>query len=299
MSEVTELEIDPSFKAITAGDDLIELRPEIIKDLSPDQYYGYLMVKAIRSGILSEDLAMLEIGPVNHARWNTTGNRFLRMYVSKHGFKGKQKKNLILIIEFLVGVYYPCWFMNKVKNNWLEGPRHCLYQLQLIMKQKKAVIQQVMPTVQRGSWWANSEMVLQTMISSSDRTERKFAVEKILELRGEGEMGDITVRRRTKVTLNEKAKTLQELIDWEVYNEPVLTLNLSSTKIKDFLAQPMEVPDYPVHGQSMERAVKQTTRAASAVYGWDKRDGFIRTGVAHREMLPVINSKRDLSKIVT
>ena len=53
MSEVTELDIDPSFKAITAGDDLIELGPEIIKDLSPDQYYGYLMVKAIRSGILT------------------------------------------------------------------------------------------------------------------------------------------------------------------------------------------------------------------------------------------------------
>ena len=126
LNEVTELEIDPTFKPITVGDDLIDLRPEIIKDLSPDQYYGYQMVKAIRTGILSEDLAMLEIGPVNHARWNTTGNRFLRLYVSKHGFKGKEKKNLMLIIEFLVGVYYPCWLMNKVKNNWLEWPRHCL-----------------------------------------------------------------------------------------------------------------------------------------------------------------------------
>ena len=144
----------------------------------------------------------------------------------------------MLTIGFLVGVYYPCWFMNKVRDNWLEGPRHCLYQLQLIMKQKKAVIQQVMPTVQRGAWWASSEMILQTMLSSSDRAERKFAVEKILELRGEGEMGDIAVRRRTKVTLNEKAKSLQELIDWKVYNEPVLTLNLSSTKIKEFLPSP-------------------------------------------------------------
>ena len=53
LNEVTELEIDPTFKPITVGDDLIVLRPEIIKDLSPDQYYGYLMVKAIRSGILT------------------------------------------------------------------------------------------------------------------------------------------------------------------------------------------------------------------------------------------------------
>ena len=68
MNEVTELDIDATFKSVTVGDDLIDLRPEIVKDLSPDQYYGYQMVKAIRSGILSEDLAMLEIGPVNHAR---------------------------------------------------------------------------------------------------------------------------------------------------------------------------------------------------------------------------------------
>ena len=122
LNEVTQLEIDPNFKPVTVCDDLIDLRPSIIKDLSPDQYYVYMMVKAIRTGIVSEDLAMLEIGPVNHTRWNTTGNRFLRLYVSLHGFTGKEKKNLMLIIEFLVEVYYPCWFMNKVKNNWLEGP---------------------------------------------------------------------------------------------------------------------------------------------------------------------------------
>ena len=70
---------------------------------------------AIRAGVVSVNLANMEIGPVNHSRWLTTGNRFMRLYVSKHGFKGKNLKNLKLIVEFIV-VYYPMWFEAKVKH---------------------------------------------------------------------------------------------------------------------------------------------------------------------------------------
>ena len=69
--------------------------------------------------------------------------------------------------------------------------------------------------------------MLQIRISISDRTESRLAVKKILELKGEGEMGDITL------TLSEKVKALQELLDWDVYNEPDLALNLSTTNIKE------------------------------------------------------------------
>ena len=86
--------------------------------------------------------------------------------------------------------------------------------------------------------------MLQIRISISDRTESRLAVKKILELRGEGEMGGITV-----TLIREKVKALQELLDWDVYNEPDLALNLSTTNIK-------ELSIY-----IMEQAVKETTRA--------------------------------------
>ena len=89
-----------------------------------------MMVNAIRTGAVSVDLANMDIGPVNHSRWLTTANRFMRLYVSKHGFKGKNLTNLKLIVEFIVGVYYPLGFEAKVKNNFTEGPKLVLKQLE-------------------------------------------------------------------------------------------------------------------------------------------------------------------------
>ena len=113
------MQIKNNFQVITVGEDLIPLCEKVLKDPSHDQKYGRRMVKAIISGNLPADLAALEIGPVNHSRWLTTANRFLRMYCSKNGFSGKDERNLNLIVE----VYFPMWFNIKVHHSWLEGPR--------------------------------------------------------------------------------------------------------------------------------------------------------------------------------
>ena len=91
---VTELRIDDKFKKLNNGSDLIDLPAEVVKDLSPDQRYGYEICASIRSGVVPDRLAHLEIGPVNNSRWNTTANRFSRYYVSKHGVKGMRLKTL-------------------------------------------------------------------------------------------------------------------------------------------------------------------------------------------------------------
>ena len=79
---------------------------------------------------------------------------------------------------------------------------------------------------------------------------------------------------------------LTELCSWDknVF-EPVFTCQLTLQEIKQFKEQPMVVPYRPVHGQSMERAVKQVTRACESVYGEEARDGFIRAGVANRQVM--------------
>src|SRR5678815_2130087 len=107
------------------------------------------------------------------------------MWVSKHGFKGNNLKKLQLLVEYIVGVYYPCWFTIKSKFSWVEGPLHILYQMKLLKFQKKAVADIVFPTIQRLSWFAFSEMVLQTLLCSEDQEERKAGVQKIMELRNE------------------------------------------------------------------------------------------------------------------
>ena len=47
-----------------------------------------------------------------------------------------------------------------------------------------------MPHVKSTAWNAHSEHILQTMLGSTDRAEREFAINKILTIRGSNELGD-------------------------------------------------------------------------------------------------------------
>ena len=146
LDSATELDINDKFQRLPSQQGILPLSDEVVNDLSTDQSYGYRITKAIQSGELPKDLALLSIGPVNHARWLTTANRLCRLWISHHGLKGKPLKNLRHIVEFITGVYYPCWFEIKVKHSWIEGPRHVLFQLQLIAQQSKEAVKAVLPT---------------------------------------------------------------------------------------------------------------------------------------------------------
>ena len=65
-------------------------------------------------------------------------------------------------------------------------------------------------------------------------------------------------------------------------------------QLLEFMERPMEVEYIPCHTQAIERAVKEVTAAANAVCGEDRRDGFIRGRAEHIELVPYINSKKDL-----
>ena len=71
LDKVLDLEINPKFKPVTVGAAPIELDQDIIDDLSTDQKYGYRIVMAIRAGVVSVDLANMNIGPICHSRWLT------------------------------------------------------------------------------------------------------------------------------------------------------------------------------------------------------------------------------------
>lgn len=303
LDTATELEINPSFVRLSFPEPLASLNDDIVRDLSTDQAYGYRITQAIINGTLPSDLALLEIGPVSHSRWLTTANRICRIWVSKHGLKGSNLKTLQLLVEFIVGVYYPCRFTIESKFSWVEGPRHILLQLKLLRSQKKAVADIVFPTIKRSSWFAFSEMVLQTLLCSEDQEERMAGVQKIIEIRNgdDDTLGDLSVRPRITPAINLNATSLLELIDWsdkEKVYEPPLTCKLKISEIRKFVEEPMQVPKWPCHGQSIERCVKQVTEASAKVYTHEKRDGFIRGQEASRTMMSRNESKQDLMNIV-
>ena len=76
-----------NFKRIDIGPDAIEMSVEVVGDLSRDQKILYKRWRAVKSGILSRDLALCKSGPICHSHWLTTVETFLKMYQSMHGLK--------------------------------------------------------------------------------------------------------------------------------------------------------------------------------------------------------------------
>ena len=158
-----------------------------------------------------------------------------------------------------------------MKHSWEEGANHVLYKLELLRPQSKKTPDIVMPTVRRGAWYAHSESVLQAMLCSEVEEERKSAVDKIVEIRGDGDeevqRGDDSVRDRKTPNINENATKLADLIDWnvEAVTEPPLTCSLTTMEVRQFLDSPMAVPAWPSHTQSVERLVKKLLLMCSAM----------------------------------
>ena len=137
----------------------------------------------------------MAIGNVSHSRWLTTANRFLKMWVSLHTFKGKNLKNLESIVEFIIKVYYTMWFNIKVAHKVVDGPRHVLMQMELVKEiSQKNVKNIVTPRVESTVWFAHPENILLSLLASEDEEERRFAIRVILDKVRRGGQGDSSVR---------------------------------------------------------------------------------------------------------
>ena len=125
---VRSLERILTFPAIPGKSELPDLPEKVIRDLSSDQYYGYKICKALRSGVMDEDLAALTVGKTGHSRWLTFANLFCDWWCRKHGLKGKLLARLREIVTFIVNVYFPCWFQIKINHSWVDGPNNVLFE---------------------------------------------------------------------------------------------------------------------------------------------------------------------------
>ena len=296
LPKVNELPINYKFKPLPGGEDLIDLPDDIVKSLSTDQHNCYLLVKAIKSSNLSRDLANKKGGPINHARWLTTGQALLMLWVREHNLHGETLKKFELIVNFLVQSYFKLYFDIKVKNSLVYGPIHVLTSLRIFRTQPKEVQDAIKDTIIRGAYHAHSENLILSLLSSNVEEDRVFAIKKILEIRGDFTRGNDSARDRITPTLNFEANSLRELISWDVNipYEPIFTCKLSSESIKSFREIPMKVQQFPIHSQSTERAVQHVSKACMLVYGQEKRDAFVKGMLAHREHFPVFDSKKNL-----
>ena len=186
----------------------------------------------------------------------------------------------------------------KVNHLIVDAPRHILTSLRLLRSEPGKVSDIVSPYIQSGAWHACTENLLLSLLASSDDKERGFAVDKILQCRGDSEYGDNSVKLRSIPTLNFTTTTLTDLILWDETEilEPTFTTELSREEIEVLRHSPLSVPHYSCHTQSTERCVKLTTEAAAAVAGQEGRDNYVKARKQHRKLLPVFLTKKDVMK---
>lgn len=261
-------------------------------DLSTDQKYLLEMSQAVSSGKCSPELSKRDPGKLNHSRWLTTANRILRLYVASD----EPSMSLVSLVTYIIKVYVPVWFSIKFKPSCKDGAVHLFHLIELSRYLPEDLRSIVDPVIQRNGFFGHPENILLSMITDNRRHIRELGLRRIMKTRTK-ESTPTALRRFTVPQLNFDAKEYVELINWQdvEVTEPPLTLNISDDAIKLFVANGsapiIDFPRFPCHTQAVERCVKLVTESSSNVCGAEARDGFIRTRVAARAIMPCFNTK--------
>lgn len=170
------------------------------------------MVLAINNGVCDEALASEKPGPVNAARWLTIGSRFLRNYVTKENPSPILRK----IVEFIVKVYAPFWFLVKNQPLAIHGSRHVFKYICWLCELPEDVQMIVRPSIEYNSYYFHPENVLLAMITDPDPAVRSEAYEKISEARGNPPASLRVFRVPKNRIIKFDATSYTQMIDWNL-----------------------------------------------------------------------------------
>lgn len=299
LHKIDDLEVNYSFKALPDTNKIRELPEYIVNQMSTDQKNCYKLLSAIQTGNLSGELAKIKCGPLNTSRWLTTAEALMMLWMRVHELTGEDLRKLEVLILFIINYYFKMFFDIKVQHHIKYESHHLITALTLLSEQSDEVQKIITPYIIRGAYSAHSENILSTLICSDDKEDRVFAVDKIMQIRAGAELGDKSLRLRRNPTVNLQATKVTDLIDWqkEKLFEPVFTCNMKLSEIQNIRESPYESLPYSIHTQSCERAVQEVSHASEAVFGQDRRDGFVRARTDHREIVPIFKSKKDILNI--
>jgi hypothetical protein len=118
------------------------------------------------------------------------------------------------------------------------------------------------------------------------------AVDKILEIRS-GEQSMVTPTRIPKI--NFEAEHWSRLINVSSLqcHQPPCVRHFTNEELEAMKDVCAEAPNYPLHSQTVERAVKLTSEASTKYYIWQKRHNFIVAKNKCRKQRPHFRSKSD------
>lgn len=274
------------------------LNMDLRAKLSSDLLYLYDMSEAVQSGQVSINLASRSPGKMNIARWYTTANRILRLYVSTK----KPVSLLVILVKYILQVYAPVMF-NIISNpTCVAGAQHFFE----IMKRSQFLPQkmrgQVNSVIQRNGYYAHSENLLLSMTDDIRENIRERAWKLIASAKTNNHQAK--VRLFEIPSLNYHAKDYVDIIDLNsdnifvppLLNEVEINENIWKKRLSDhgFAAK---IVHLPCHTQSVERTVKIVSETSKRVCGKISRNGQILTILQGRSNMKKFKSKQNFDYI--
>lgn len=95
------------------------------------------------------------------------------------------------------------------------------------------------------------------------------------------------------------ATRLEDLINFKGRKEPLLPCSVTKEEVMGFGEKPIQVPFLCLHTQGVERMVKEVTNASWLIYGFERRDGFVRERAENRTLMPTLHNKNSLANLLS
>ena len=146
--------------------------------------------------------------------------------------------------------------------------------------------------LERNAFCCLGENFLLSLLCSSDEEHRRIGVEKVMEIRA----GPTLLLTPTNIPcINFEAVNWGELIDVSSLqcHQPPCVRNLSDAELESMKEEQNQPPPFPLHSQSVERAVKLTSEASTTSYMWEKRHNSIVSKNKSRAERPEFRTKKD------
>ena len=203
--------------------------------LSTDKKYLYVFHQAVSTGYISHDLSVRSPGTLNHARWITTANRILRLYVSNENPSG----NLSLLTKYVMEVYAPMWFKIKTEPYVQSGAKHLFHVITFIKKQVDHIQNAVLPVVMRNAYFPHGENIILAMLIDERSYIRELGWRRIKNCRSSPYNDSSQIRQFRLPKLNFQCTDYTSLIDWQTktISEPPMTKQFSDDEIENFIEE--------------------------------------------------------------
>ena len=139
IEKINTMKINSTFQSLVDTNEIRDIPPEIVDTPSTDQKNCYKLIMAIKSGMITPELANIKCGPLSTSRWLITAEALMMLWMCDHGLTGEVLRVLEVLVRFCIDVYFKLYYDIKVKHHVKDSSFHLVSALDLMEQQTDEV----------------------------------------------------------------------------------------------------------------------------------------------------------------